>query len=84
MLAARLRGKGLGMEDDRSNERTETDERVAENLMPAERVPVTRDDTGATDPSTGLPRGTHDDDGSPLDRGKQLDPFGGNAPGDHR
>ncbi|HEV2644014.1 MAG TPA: hypothetical protein VGT98_14985 [Candidatus Elarobacter sp.] len=68
------------MEDDRSNERTETDERVAENRTPAQRAPVSRDDDAAVDPSTGLPPGTHDDDRSPLDRGKPLDPFGGKAP----
>jgi hypothetical protein len=68
------------MENDRSNERTETDERVAENQVPAQRAPVTRDDSGDTDPATGLPRGMHDDDASPLDRGKPLDPFRGKSP----
>ncbi len=68
------------MEDDRSTERTETDERVAENREPAPRAPVTRDDDTAVDPSTGLPPGMHDDDASPLDRGKPLDPFGGKSP----
>ncbi|HWT05542.1 MAG TPA: hypothetical protein VN224_07280 [Xanthomonadales bacterium] len=65
------------MEDDRSSERTETDERVAENRTPAPRAPVARDDSTDTDPATGLPRGTHDDDASPLDPGKPLDPFAG-------
>jgi hypothetical protein len=65
------------MENDRSNERTETDERVAENRTPAERAPLTRDDRADTDPATGLPRGTHGDDASPLDPGKPLNPFGG-------
>ena len=68
------------MEDDRSNERTETDERVAENRAPAERAPVTRDDSTDTDPATGLPRGMHDNDASPLDRGELLDPFGRKSP----
>lgn len=67
MLGSGLGGKSTGMQDDRSHERTETDERVAENQTPAERVPVTRDD-GAVDPDTGLPRGTHGDDSSPLDK----------------
>jgi hypothetical protein len=66
--------------EDRSNERTETDERVAENRTPAPRAPVTRDDDAPVDPGTGLPPGMHDDDASPLDRGKPLDPFGGKAP----
>jgi hypothetical protein len=68
------------MENDRSNERTETDERVAENRAPAQRAPVTRDDRTDIDPATGLPRGMHDDDASPLDRGEPLDPFGGKSP----
>jgi len=67
------------MEDDRSNERTETDERVAENRTPAPRAPVARDDS-AVDPGTGMPPGMHEDDASPLDRGKPLDPFRGKAP----
>jgi hypothetical protein len=67
------------MDQDRSNERTETDERVAENQTPAPIASVTRDH-GEVDPSTGLPGGMHDDDSSPLDRGKSLDPFGGKAP----
>ncbi len=67
------------MKDDRSNEPTETDERVAENRTPSERAPVTRDDRGDIDPRTGMPRGMHDDDASPLDPGKPLDPFGGKA-----
>jgi len=65
------------MEDDRSNERTETEDRVAENQLPSERAPVTRDDRADIDPATGMPRGTHEDDASPLDRGKPLDPFRG-------
>jgi hypothetical protein len=68
------------MEKDRSNQRTETDERVAENRTPAERAPLTRDGGSDIDPATGLPRGMHDDDASPLDPGKPLDPFGGKAP----
>ena len=68
------------MEDNRSNERTETDERVAENQTAAPRAPITRDDSTDTDPATGLPRGMHDDDASPLDPGEPLDPFGGKAP----
>ncbi len=63
--------------EDRSNERTETDERVAENQMPAPRAPVSRDDDAPVDPGTGMPPGMHGDDASPLDRGKPLDPFGG-------
>ncbi len=65
------------MENDRPSDRTETDERVAENRTPAPRAPLTRDDATDTDPATGLPRGMHDDDASPLDPGKPLDPFGG-------
>jgi len=66
------------MNDDRSRERTQTDERVAENQIPSERVPVTRK-RGDTDPATGLPPGMHDDDSSPLDPGGPLDPTGGRA-----
>ena len=68
------------MENDRSNEPTETDERVAENRTPAQRAPLTRDDSTDTDPASGLPRGMHDNDASPLDPGEPLDPFGGKAP----
>ena len=68
------------MNDDRSSERTETDERVAENQTPAQVAPVTRRADADVDPATGLPRGMHDDDTSPLDRGKPLDPFGGKSP----
>jgi hypothetical protein len=66
--------------DDRSNEPTATDERVAENETPAPVAPVTRKPDAEIDPATGLPRGMHDDDASPLDRGKPLDPFGGASP----
>ena len=66
-------GKKTCMNEDRSSERTETDERVAENKTPSERVPVTRK-PGDTDPATGLPPGMHDDDRSPLDPGGPLDP----------
>jgi hypothetical protein len=59
--------------DDRSNEPTATDERIAENAVPARRIPVTRRE-GDTDPQTGLPPGMHDDDSSPLDPGGLLDP----------
>lgn len=59
--------------DDRSNEPTATDERIAENRTPARRIPVTRRE-GDTDPETGLPPGMHDDDRSPLDAGGPLDP----------
>ncbi|MEA2664041.1 MAG: hypothetical protein QOI11_985 [Candidatus Eremiobacteraeota bacterium] len=72
-------GKGADM-DDRSNEPTATDERVAENETPAPVAPVTRKPDAEIDPATGLPRGMHDDDASPLDRGKPLDPFGGASP----
>jgi hypothetical protein len=65
------------MQDDRPSERTETDERVAENQAAA---PIATWDEDSADPATGLPRGMHDDDASPVDRGKQLDPFGGKAP----
>ncbi len=68
------------MQDDRSNERTETDERVAENRTPAPVAPITRDNGADVDSDTGLPRGMHADDSSPLDRGKPLDPFGGKSP----
>ena len=63
--------------NDRSNERTETDERVAENRQGAPIAPATRDDSA--DPNTGLPQGVHDD-ASPLDRGQNLDPFRGKSP----
>jgi hypothetical protein len=76
-LAAPSRGNDREMENDRSGERSETEERVAENRTPSERAPLTRDDSPETDPATGLPRGMHDDDASPLDRGEPLDPFGG-------
>ncbi len=59
------------MDQDRSEGRTETDERVAENQTAAPVEPVTRKDQDPdVDPTTGLPRGMHDDDTSPLDRGK--------------
>ncbi len=64
--------------NDRSNERTETDERVAENRGGAPVAPATRDAREA-DPVTGLPPGVHDD-ASPLDRGQNLDPFRGKSP----
>ena len=67
------------MDQDRSSERTETDERVAENQTPAPIASVTRD-ARDVDPNTGMPPGMHDDDSSPLDRGKPLDPFGGKSP----
>ena len=66
------------MKDDRSTERTETDERVAENWTPSPRRPV--GDSAEADPATGLPKGMHDDDRSPLDKGGPLDPFGGKKP----
>jgi hypothetical protein len=62
------------MNDRPNDERTETDERVAENAAPSPRAPVTRDDGADVDPATGLPRGMHDDDRSPLDKGGPLDP----------
>jgi hypothetical protein len=68
-----------GMTDDQSQERTETDERVEENRTPAPVASVARDDSDV-ELGTGLPSGQHDDDASPLDRGKPLDPFGGKAP----
>lgn len=70
--------KGGRMDQDRSgNERTETDDRVAENQTPA---PITtvfddEDSDDEVDPATGLPRGMHDDDASPLDPGEPLDPW---------
>jgi hypothetical protein len=66
--------------DDRSNEPTATEERVAENAAPSPVAPVTGKADAGIDPATGLPRGMHDDDSSPLDRGKPLDPFGGASP----
>jgi hypothetical protein len=57
------------------NERTETDDRAAENATPTPRAPVTRK-PGTTDPATGLPPGMHTDDRSPLDRGMVFDPTG--------
>jgi hypothetical protein len=65
------------MKDD---EPTETDERVAENRSPAPIASLTRDAKTDTDQTTGLPRGQHDDDASPLDPGEPLDPFGGKPP----
>ena len=65
------------MRDDGASERTETEERIAENQDPA---PIATWDAENADPATGLPRGMHDDDASPVDRGKQLDPFLGKAP----
>jgi len=56
-------------------QRTETDERIAENRQGTPVAPVTRDANSDVDPATGLPRGMHDDDASPLDPGKPLDPF---------
>jgi len=67
------------MTHDESEERTETDERVEENRTPAPVAPVSRD-AAEVEPGTGLPPGQHDDDASPLDRGKPLDPFAGKAP----
>ena len=64
-------GKTPNRMDDRSNEPTETDERVAENQSPAPIASWTHDEV---DPSTGLPRGQHDDDSSPLDPGEPLNP----------
>ena len=66
------------MNDRPNSERTETEERVAENATPSPRLGV-EGDAGA-DPATGLPRGMHDDDRSPLDKGGPLDPgsLGGN------
>lgn len=64
-------------------QRTETDERVAENQTDAYVAPVSRDPNDDTiDPSTGLPRGAHDDDASPLDRGKIMDPTFGATVGE--
>ena len=61
--------------NDRSNtERTETDERVAENAAPSPVAPVTREEGSDVDPATGLPRGMHDDDRSPLDKAGLNDP----------
>jgi hypothetical protein len=65
------------MDNDRSSEPTETDERVAENQGGA---PIATWDAEHADPATGLPRGMHDDDASPVDRGEPLDPFRGKAP----
>ena len=56
------------MDNDRSSERTETDERVEENQTPSPRAPLTRKPGDPEiDPATGLPYGMHDDDSSPLD-----------------
>ena len=80
LLESERGGKVPHMNEDASNERTETDERVAENRTPSPIAPVTRNADDPVDPGTGLPPGMHDDDASPLDRGKPLDPFGGKAP----
>ena len=66
--------------NDRSKQRTETDERVAENQAGVSIAPLTRDDNADIDPQTGLPRGMHDNDQSPLDRGQNQDPFRGKSP----
>jgi len=66
--ARRASGNAQAM-NDRSNQRTETDERVAENQAGVSIAPVTRDDDPTVDPQTGMPRGMHDNDQSPLDRG---------------
>lgn len=79
MLDSGRSGKGADM-DDRSNEPTATEELVAENAGPAPVTPLTRKPDDEVDPATGLPPGMHDDDSSPLDRGKSLDPFGGASP----
>ena len=50
------------------NERTETEERVAENATPSPVVAVT-DDPAAADPASG-----DHDDRSPLDAGMHFDP----------
>jgi hypothetical protein len=68
-------GNEVCMKDDHSTERTETDERAAENRTPSPRRAV--GDAAEADPATGLPKGMHDDDRSPLDPGGPLDPFGG-------
>ncbi len=54
------------------SERTETDERVAENATPSPVVAVT-DDAVTVEPATGLAQSDHDDR-SPLDPGMPLDP----------
>ena len=66
------------MEDDRSTDRTETDERVAENRTPSPRRAI--GDAADADPATGLPKGSHPDDRSPLDPGAPLDPLGSPDP----
>jgi hypothetical protein len=71
MLDLDALGKGAVMKD-RTNERTETDERIAENQTPAPRISVIKDTTHV-DPATGLPEGMHDDDRSPLDPGALRD-----------
>lgn len=64
--------------NDRSNgDRTETEERVAENSTPAPRVAPAHDPDTPVDPATGLRVGMHDDDRSPLDPGMPRDPTGG-------
>ena len=66
------------MGNDSSNQHTETDERVAENRTPSPRRAV--GEAAEADPATGLPKGMHDDDRSPLDPGGPLDPFGVKKP----
>lgn len=51
--------------EDRSNERTETDERVAENAAPSPRTTITGR-LEDTDLDTGLPAGMHDTRKSPI------------------
>jgi hypothetical protein len=62
---------------DRTDQRTETDERVAENATAAPRTTaVGKGSNVPLDPATGLPEGLHDDDRSPLDPGAPLNPMG--------
>ena len=51
--------------EDRSNERTETDERVAENATPSPRTTITGR-LEDTDLETGLPAGMRDTRKSPI------------------
>jgi len=64
-VSGSVRGNEPSMSEQRSHERTATDDRIAENLVPAPIAPATRD-AAQTEPD-GLPPGLADDTRSPLD-----------------
>jgi hypothetical protein len=68
------------MNDEGSSERTQTDERVAENQTPAPIASLTRD-AGDVEPATGLPRGQHDRRCQPARSGRPARPVRRQTPG---